>query len=82
MTARFRARKQWHIGPAWLRYFRNYSANLSRDSARVGFTSHGIRIHVPLAGPVTHNFTTGLTTWDTPGPGSVQFGGPSRRERN
>lgn len=82
MTARFRARQQWHIGPRWLRYFRNYSASLSRDGGRVGFTSHGIRIHIPLAGPVTHNFTTQITTWDTPGLGSVQFGGRSRRERN
>jgi hypothetical protein len=80
--ARFRARQKWRIGPTWLHYFRNYSANVSRDGARVGFTSHGIRVRIPLLGPVTRNFTTGLTTWDSPGPGSVQFGGRSRRERN
>jgi hypothetical protein len=75
VSARFRARKQWHVGPTWLRYFRNYSANVSVDGARVGFTSHGIRVRIPLLGPVTKNFTTKITTWDSPGCGSVRFGG-------
>jgi hypothetical protein len=71
--ARFRARKRWKVGPSWLHYFRNYSANIGEGRGRAGFTSHGIRVHIPLAGPVTWNFTTGVRTWDSPGPGSVTF---------
>lgn len=80
MNARFRARKRLNFGPPWLRYFRNYSMSASRDGARGGFTSHGIRIRIPLAGPFTRNFTTQTTTWDSPGPGGFTFGG--RRGRN
>ena len=78
--ARYRARTRWKIGPSWLHYFRNYSANIGEGRGRVGFTSHGIRIRLPLLGPVTRNFTTQTTTWDNPGPGSVSWS--SRRSRS
>lgn len=69
--ARFRARKTWRLGP----YFRNYSASAGEGRARMGFTSHGFRLRIPLVGKVTHNLTTKRTTWDSPGPGSWTFGG-------
>lgn len=75
MSARFRARKRWQVGPSWLHYFRNYAVSLTRGQSRGGFTSHGIRIRLPLLGPVTRNLTTGVTTWDSPGPGSISWGG-------
>jgi len=77
VTPRFRARKVWRIGP----YFRNYSASAGEGRARMGFTSHGVRFRLPLIGTVTRNFTTGVTTWNSPGPGSVAFGG-RRRSKN
>jgi hypothetical protein len=41
-----------------------------------GFSSWGIRI-----GPFTKNFTRGTSTIDTPGIGSLHFGGQRRRQR-
>ena len=38
-----------------------------------GFSSWGIRI-----GPFTHNFSRRSSSVDTPGPGSVHFGGRKR----
>lgn len=74
---RFRARKTWRIGP----YFRNYAMSAGEGRNRLGFTSHGFRIRIPLVGRITHNLTTGKTTWDSPGPGSVVFGSRRRRSR-
>lgn len=41
-----------------------------------GWSSWGIRI-----GPFTHNFTRNTSTIDTPGIGSLHFGGRRRRPR-
>lgn len=41
-----------------------------------GFSSWGIKV-----GPFTRNFSRGTTTLDTPGPGSLHFGGGRRRGR-
>lgn len=38
-----------------------------------GFSSWGIRV-----GPFTKNFTRGTSTFDTPGPGSLHWGGRRR----
>lgn len=39
-----------------------------------GFSSWGVKV-----GAFTHNFTRGSSTVDTPGPGSVHWGGRRRR---
>lgn len=41
-----------------------------------GFTSWGIRV-----GPFSRNFTRGTSVIDTPGPGSLHFGGRRPGER-
>lgn len=41
-----------------------------------GFTSWGIRI-----GPYRRNFTRGTSSFDSPGPGSVHWGGRKRGRR-
>lgn len=69
--ATWRARKTLKLGPRRLHYFRRYAATANGHSARGGFTSHGIYVHVPLLGPLTVNLTRRTWTWDNPGAGSV-----------
>lgn len=74
MSARFRARKPFRLGP----YFRHYSVS-SAAGMRPRCTSHGFRFRLGPAGTLTYNITHRRWTWDNPGPGSIQFGGSPRR---
>lgn len=71
-------RKRFNLGPTWARYYRNYSARVSADGVRGGFTSHGWRVHIPKLGPLSHNMTTDEWSWDTRGWGALRWAGRFR----
>ena len=65
---RFRARKRFRFGP----FFVNFSAS----GGRPRFTSWGLKVW-----RWTWNVTRGTHTVDTPGMGSLHFGGSKRRRK-
>lgn len=82
MSPRFRGRKTFRAGPLFLhvtpaslgRAFTAFREGRPfREVARAAFTSWGYR-----QGRVTRNVTRGTTSVDTPGFGSVLFGGRKR----
>jgi Protein of unknown function (DUF4236) len=59
----------------------NFRMRPSLGPLRFNVSKHGLRSVSLKLGWFTYNFGTGRKSVDTPGPGSVSFGGRVRRNR-